>query len=380
MDSGSERFVGLSLDMPMKLEPCRVYRTFLGGKLLDEWLGIEGKDDHFPENWIASTVKARNVGREQFKDEGYSYVLLRQNGMKKKFMLKDLIEFDPVGMLGKAHFNKYETETAVLVKLVDSALRLTIQVHPTAEDALKTFNYPFGKTEAWYILATRSINGSEPYVLLGFKEGITRQKWLDVYKSQDISEMINLMHRVPVKPGDMILVKSGIPHGMGEGVLFVEIQESCDITLRTEKTTPTGAPLTDEICSCGAGVEAMMDMFKYDGMSLKALLEEYRIKPKTIIDNNGLCVSELIGPESTDCFSMYKLNCTNSACKFDLTGFKVLIVNNGDGVLNYHNGSIVIKKGETYFIPAAVRDISWQTDKEMELLICCPPGGEIINE
>ena len=48
MDSGSERFVGLSLDMPMKLEPCRVYRTFLGGKLLDEWLGIEGKDDHFP--------------------------------------------------------------------------------------------------------------------------------------------------------------------------------------------------------------------------------------------------------------------------------------------------------------------------------------------
>lgn len=371
--------VGLSLYKPMKLEPCRVYRTFLGGKLLEDWLGTEGEDTHFPENWIASTVKARNVDREKHTDEGYSFVVLTEDGLEKRVKLKDLIESDPIGMLGKKHFDKYGTETAVLVKLVDSALRLTIQVHPTAEAAMKAFNYPFGKTEAWYILATRSINGSEPYVLLGFKEGITRQKWLDVYNSQDIPEMINLMHRIPVKPGDMILVKSGVPHGMGEGVLFVEIQESCDITLRTEKKTPTGAPLTDEICSCGVGVEAMMDMFDYNGLSTSALLDKYRVKPRTIIKNDRYSVEELIGPEDTDCFSMYKLNCSHSAFKFDTTGFKVLLVNKGCGLLHYQNGSTVIQKGETYFVPASINDISWQSDDEMEVLICCPPGGGIIN-
>ena len=53
----------------IKFNANRVWRTYQGGKLLDT---IEGKaspqDTSFPEDWIGSTVEARNVGREHISE------------------------------------------------------------------------------------------------------------------------------------------------------------------------------------------------------------------------------------------------------------------------------------------------------------------------
>ena len=49
----------------VQLPPNRVWRTYSGGKVLDEISGITpAKDSHFPEDWIASTTEAINPGRE----------------------------------------------------------------------------------------------------------------------------------------------------------------------------------------------------------------------------------------------------------------------------------------------------------------------------
>ena len=62
----------------------------------------------------------------------------------------------------------------ILVKLLDSDERLVIQAHPTVPCARRLFNSPVGKTECWYFLP-----GTAPdaCVYLGFKPGITREKW-----------------------------------------------------------------------------------------------------------------------------------------------------------------------------------------------------------
>ncbi len=361
---------------PMKLESCRVWRSFLGGKLIDEWRGApEGKDTHWPEDWLGSTVKARNAGREEFT-EGYSAVSIPADGNEYKVLLKDLISSDPEGMLGKDHVDRLGTDTGMLTKLVDSAQRLTLQVHPTPEAARRYFNFPFGKTEAWHIVGTRRIGEVEPYVLLGFKEGITREKWRSVYQRQDIPEMIDLLHRVPVQPGDVLLIRSGTPHGMGEGVFFVEIQEPCDITLRTEKVTPTGKPLTDEICTCGLGEEGMLDQFIYQGRSYSELLTSCLIQPASVAKGPGFLVTELIGRDTREYFSIYRIECAGAACSFAVAGHAVLLVNRGNGWLNCRAGQVRLCKGETWFIPADVRDIVWQSDGELELLLCCPPGSQ----
>lgn len=64
---------------PLLLDSPRVWRTYLGGALLDEMHGAapgEGAAGHFPEEWLFSTVRANNPGRPGPADpeEGLSHV------------------------------------------------------------------------------------------------------------------------------------------------------------------------------------------------------------------------------------------------------------------------------------------------------------------
>ncbi len=46
---------------PLKLHPTRVWRTYTGGKLIDEWHGYETPvDSSYPEEWVSSLVTAYN--------------------------------------------------------------------------------------------------------------------------------------------------------------------------------------------------------------------------------------------------------------------------------------------------------------------------------
>ena len=83
-------------DFPFLLDNPRAWRTYLGGRMLDALHGdSNGEDGHFPEEWILSTVAARNAGREQFPEEGMSH--LRGTDVT----LKSVLESDTEGYLGK---------------------------------------------------------------------------------------------------------------------------------------------------------------------------------------------------------------------------------------------------------------------------------------
>lgn len=126
--------------------------------------------------------------------------------------------------MGKAHVEKFGSQTAVLVKLLDSSERLTIQVHPDRQFAECKFQSRFGKTEAWYVLSGRTMDGEEPYVLFGFKPGVTAEAWKTLFESQDIPGMIDALHRIPVREGDIFLVEGGVPHAIGSGCFLIEIK------------------------------------------------------------------------------------------------------------------------------------------------------------
>ena len=62
----------------------RVWRTYTGGKVLDQMNGeAQPKDSHFPEDWIGSTTKAINLGREDIKE-----------GLSKAYINDESIDFD----------------------------------------------------------------------------------------------------------------------------------------------------------------------------------------------------------------------------------------------------------------------------------------------
>lgn len=336
---------------PFKLHANRVWRTYRGGKLIDELQGVvEPEDSQFPEEWVASIVSARNPGREDIEDEGLSK-LVPQNG--KSLTLKHLLESDPVGFLGKEHANIYGANTGVLVKLLDSSERLTIQVHPDINTAAKLFDSRFGKTEAWFVLAGREINGEPPYILLGFKPGVTREKWEQLFWNQDTEAMIECLHKFYIKTGQVYLIQGGTPHAIGPGCFLLEIQEPTDYTIRIERKTPAGLDIPDVLCHQGVGFKKMFECFIYETLSREEVLKRWLLKPDICRLTDGGYQSALISSKDTACFSVDLIEVTCSFALVDKSLFSIIIVISGGGYISWGNEKIDISPGEEIFVPAS---------------------------
>ena len=347
---------------PIRLETSRAWRTYLGGKMISALHREEGEDGHFPEEWLMSTVSARNAGREHIV-EGITKVA------GSELTLPQLMAQDPEAILGKAHADRYGSNPAVLVKLLDAAERLTLQVHPTREKAQVLFGSPFGKTECWHILDCRTIDGQEPCIYMGFKEGVTREQWQHCFHTQDIPAMLSCLHRIPVRKGDTFIIRGGVPHGIGAGCFLVEIQEPTDYTVRTERTTPSGLAVADSMCHQGLGFEKMFDCFNYEGASLERTLALYRVEPKEET-MNGCTVQHIIYPEVTDMFALDLLTVTGQVT-IPTQGFSGIYVLEGSGKLN----GKPLSACDHFFLPASCDQItlSASAHKPLRLIRCFGP-------
>ena len=175
--------------------------------------------------------------------------------------LRSVLESDTEGYLGKG---AAQPTLGVLTKLIDSAERLTLQVHPDKPTALRLFQSQYGKTECWHILSGHPVNGEEPCIYYGFQPDMTRARWEALFHAQDIPGMLAGMQKYPVHPGDTILIEGGMPHAIGAGCFLVEIQEPTDYTIRVERTTPSGFAVADSMCHQGLGFEKMFECFHYE--------------------------------------------------------------------------------------------------------------------
>ena len=206
----------LNEKIPWKLEGTRAWRTYRGGKLLDKMKGEEKpKDGYFPEEWIISTVAARNTKMEGIKEEGINKFY------DADLTLKEVIEEKPFYYLGREHAEKYGSQTGVLVKIIDAAERLTIQSHPDKKTAKELFDSDYGKTECWHILDRREMKEG-PCVYIGFKEGVSENDWRELFEKQDVEGMLNCLHKFAVKQGETYLIEGGIPHAIGAGCFLAE--------------------------------------------------------------------------------------------------------------------------------------------------------------
>ncbi len=376
--------------LPILLDHPRAWRSYLGGALLDELLGDDtqsGADaGHFPEEWIISAVQAANPGREHLA-EGLARVA-QPLTTDTAPTLKSLIEADPEPLLGAAHTAKFGAQMGVLVKLIDSAERLTIQVHPDRQKARELFGSAYGKTECWHILGTKEIDGQTPCVYFGFKEGITREKWQELFFSQDIPAMLDCLHCCPVKVGDTIFIEGGVPHAIGAGCFLVEIQEPTDYTLRTERTTPSGFAVADALCHQGLGFEKMFDNFHYDGYTEAEVRTKWFL-PREILQStptqHAACDSQnhatptldrqnierlLVGGEVASAFfSMKEYLVADALTLNDSEGFSGLYVLEGTGCYESAAGELALAAPAQYFIPAQGGDFTLKNTGDAPLRV-----------
>lgn len=149
--------------------------------------------------------------------DGPSYVV---NGEFKGVTLTEILQQHPEYLGTKVK----DGELPVLVKFIDAKKDLSVQVHPGDKYA-QEHEHQNGKTEMWYV-----IDADEGATLIyGFRHKVTENI---LKRAIETGTLNKHLQKVPVHKGDVFYVPSGTVHGIGAGILIVEIQESSNVTYR----------------------------------------------------------------------------------------------------------------------------------------------------
>ena len=316
---------------PIFFERNRVWRVYTGGKLFEGMWGDEPVDNFYPEEWIASSVKALNKNSVSDK-EGLSKLV----NSDKYF--DEMLAEDPEAMLGSSK------KMRILVKILDSAVRLPAQAHPDKAYSRKYFQSEYGKTESWLILDTRP----DARLYFGFRDGVDRETFATAIDESltDKDAMERLMeYRTPQK-GEFYFVPARTIHAIGAGCLILEVQEPTDFTIQPEHWCADYA-LSDQEMYLGLSKEEAVDCFDF------VPAPDTKLIPEVISESDGVIVENLIGPKTTDCFVINRIHLDGGRkCLNIPDSYGVYIVTEGSGCIEGDGYRRELKKGDYFFMPA----------------------------
>lgn len=336
---------------PIFFENNRVYRVYLGGKGFEGFLP-DAEDGIFPEEWVASKVKAINP-RYFGKRDGVSVV------KGTDLFFDDLLQKYPKELLGGKEYD-------CLVKFLDSAIRLPVQVHPTREFSRAHFNSSYGKTEAWLVIATRE----NPRLYFGFNAPITKQTLsaLEERSEEEKDIMQSVLSYVTPQVGDVYLITAGLIHAIGAGCTIVEIQEPTDFTIQPERWCGD-YHISYEEEYIGLGKDVALDCFNFDLYGEKALRLAKKT-PKVEYTRSGVQKENLITYDDTPCFALNRYTFTDGETPLDFAP-AVYIVIEGEGKLSTGE---TVRKGDYFFLPYAAKGTVFRANNAV--LIECLPGKQ----
>lgn len=192
---------------PLKFKP--IYKELIwGGNKLREFLGKDTPaDKKIGESWeLADLPNDKSV---------------IANGELAGQTITEILQKFPEQITGK---KEYKPPFGLLIKLIDAADVLSVQVHPDKE-AVKRLKTGTPKTECWYIIDS----APNACIYKGLKTGTTKRQFAESIKNGTCAELLN---KVPIRVGQCHFLPAGTVHAIGAGVLIAEIQTPSDTTFR----------------------------------------------------------------------------------------------------------------------------------------------------
>ena len=292
-----------------------VYKDYLwGGNKMREKYSIETEISPIAESWVLSV-----------HPDGMSVI---KGGEKDGLSLADYIKENPavLGSLRKSD------ELPVLIKFIDAADNLSVQVHPNDEQA-RLWENQNGKTEMWYVI--EADEGAK--ITCGVKEKITKEELSSAIKNNTVEALLNT---VPSKKGDVFFVEAGTVHAIGKGNLIAEIQQNSNVTYR---------------------------LYDYDRRDKNGNTRELHIEKGVAASNTDLTESR----EVPTCADGTRLI---AACEYfcvkevpltaeytflaDQKSYHALLQTHGESLVSTKSEDITLKAGECLFIPAGMGEYS----------------------
>ena len=289
-----------------------------GGTRLKDEFGFETEKEKAAEAWVLSCHK-----------DGNSIV---RNGEFSGQTLQEVINLWGKDALGKK--SDSFTYFPILIKLIDAKDRLSVQVHPDDEYALKNEG-EYGKTEMWYVVDCDE--GAQ--LIYGFNQNISQGEFLERISNNNLSPVLNY---VPVKKGDVFFIEAGTLHAIGKGILIAEVQQNSNTTYRVSDYGRLGAD------------------GKPRKLHIKQALEVTKTKkPDIPYGNVGDVTLYPFGTvrELAKCeyFTTELINLDGNVGIYDNDSFISLLVLDGEVAISYPGGMMRLKKGDSVFIPAGLK-------------------------
>lgn len=194
---------------PLKFIPI-LKPVLWGGSRIATFKGVMPFDRPIGETWEIS-------GLQGFE----SVVAIGEYAGKT---ISELLTERGVDIMGNRLSRRYGNQFPLLIKFIDAAQDLSIQVHPNDEVAASRHNCS-GKTELWYMLESHD----DAIIYSGFKSPTT----LDEFRTHvEENTLTDVLARFSPCRGDIFYLPAGRVHSIGAGNLLLEIQQSSDITYR----------------------------------------------------------------------------------------------------------------------------------------------------
>lgn len=308
---------------PLKFKKTLVKKVW-GGRKFNSILDMELPDESlYGESWEVSSHKG-----------GLSYI---ENGEYAGCSLVDVINKNKEKMLGEEIVKRFKGEFPLLIKYLDINDRLSVQVHPSDDYALRVEG-EFGKSECWYVMEA----SEDATLILGVKDGVTKDIFKKKVESKDFSELFNT---IKVKKGDFINLLPGVIHATLEGsILICEVQQNSDTTYRIYDFDRLVDGKLREL-----HLDKALDVIDFEG-KVQISTSENRQKISLV----GAKKEELVRGEY---FNVDKYLIDGIFEDETNSNFKILSILDGVGEIICNNISYSIKKGDTYFIPAGLKTI-----------------------
>ena len=332
---------------------------------------MAGSSEFGPEDWVASATPRFGRGEDGLTK------------MPDGRYLRDVIDADADNWLGPEHVEYFGSDPALLVKLLDAGERLPVHVHPDRAFAVRHLGSRHGKTEAWVVLGT---SGAEPVVYVGWRRDVEQPELSRLVAAQDTEALLGLLNRLPVEPGDAVLVPAGTAHAIGAGVFSLELQEPTDFSIMLElegfDIDPAGAYLgLDRELALSCVSRRALGQRDLAQVTLEAGPAGTKVAGAEVAGTEvaGTEVAGDVGAEGAvedilpeaagPYFRAQKVTGGNNANLEP--SFAVVVATAGDGRLKGDGWELAVRHGDTLVVPWAAGTVKVEGD--VELLRCLPP-------
>ena len=304
----------------LKFDPILKEKIW-GGQKLKQLFHKNSTSSQTGESWEISDV------------EGNDSII--SNGQYKGESLKWLLEKFGSKLVGKKVFENFGTKFPLLIKFIDAAEALSVQLHPNDKIAKEKHN-SFGKTEMWYIMQA----DQDGEVIMGFKNEITKAEYQELVETNKLVEALN---HEKVKKGDAFIINPGLVHAIGAGVLLAEIQQTSDITYRIYDW--------DRVTDSGEARELHTDLAleAIDLSNNKDFKINYTTKPNQVSE---LFYNKYFRTNIID----VNVEITRDYSTMD--SFVILMGVEGKSIVKTDGNQEVLEQGETLLVPACISKIS----------------------